>query len=78
MASSDRSAPEVANVVQELASLRGETVVGSGAAAAKAPGLMRQVSMRHVFLTSGRSRNLKLGAQTVELRHALPWQLLYP
>ena len=71
-------APEVAKVVQEWASQRGETVVGNGAAAANALGLTTQVPVRQVFLTSGRSRKLKLGAQTVELQHAPPWQLLYP
>ena len=28
--------------------------------------------------TAGRSRKLKLGSQTVELRHAPPWQLIFP
>lgn len=71
-------APEVAKVVQEWASQRGETVVGSGATAANALGLTTQVSVRQVFLTSGRSRKLKLGSQTIELQHAPPWQLLFP
>ena len=34
--------------------------------------------MRAVYLTSGRSRRLKLGAQNVELRHAPVWQLIFP
>jgi hypothetical protein len=71
-------APKAAKVVQEWASQRGETVVGNGAAAANALGLSTQVPVRQIFLTSGRSRKLRLGAQTVELRHAPPWQLLYP
>ncbi len=71
-------APEVAKVVQEWASLRGEIVVGNGAAAANALGLTTQVPVRQVFLTSGPSRKLRLGSQTVELRHAPPWQLLFP
>lgn len=71
-------APEVAKVVHEWASQRGEIVVGSGAEAANALGLTTQVPVRRVFLTSGRSRKLKLGSQTVELRHAPAWQLLYP
>jgi len=71
-------APEAAKVVQEWASQRGETVVANGAAAANALGLTTQVPVRQVFLTSGRSRKLRLGSQTVELRHAPPWQLLYP
>ena len=65
-------------MVQEWASQRGEIVVANGAAAANALGLTTQVPVREVFLPSGRSRKLKLGAQTVELQHAPPWQLLYP
>lgn len=71
-------APEAAKVIREWASQRGETIVGNGAAAANALGLSTQVPVRQVLLTSGRSRKLRLGAQTVELRHAPPWQLLYP
>lgn len=71
-------APEAAKVVQEWASQRGETVVGNGAAAANALGLTTQVPMRQVFLTSGRSRKLRLGSQTIELQHAPAWQLLFP
>jgi hypothetical protein len=71
-------APEIEKVVKEWATQRGETIVGNGAAAANALGLTTQVPVRQVFLTSGRSRKLKLGSQTVELQHAPPWQLLYP
>jgi hypothetical protein len=71
-------APRAASVVQEWAARRGETIVGHGAAAANALGLTTQVPVRQIFLTSGRSRKLKLGAQTVELRHAPAWQLIYP
>jgi hypothetical protein len=34
--------------------------------------------MQAIYLTSGPSRRLKLGAQKVELRHAPGWQLIYP
>ena len=71
-------APAVAKVVEEWAAQRGETVVGHGAAAANTLGLTTQVPVRQIFLTSGRSRKLKLGTQIVELRHAPPWQLIYP
>jgi len=40
--------------------------------------LTTQVPMRAVYLTSGPSRRLKLGAQMVEFRHAPIWQLIYP
>ena len=47
----------------------------SGAATANQLGLTTQVPLRPLYLTSGRTRHLKLGAQTVELRHAPRWQL---
>ncbi len=49
-----------------------------GAAVANALGLTTQVPMRAVYLTSGPSRRLKLGAQMIELRHAPIWQLIFP
>jgi hypothetical protein len=69
-------APSTEKVVEAIASLRGETVVSHGAAAANALGLTTQVPARVVYLTSGRSRHLKLGAQVVELKHAPGWQLI--
>jgi len=71
-------APSVVKVVEGLASLRGETIVPHGAAAANALGLTTQVPMRAVYLTSGRNRRLKLGAQIVELRNVPIWQLVFP
>ncbi len=71
-------APSTLKMVEGLASQRGETIVPHGAATANALGLTTQVPMRAVYLTSGRSRLLKLGAQMVELRHAPIWQLILP
>lgn len=71
-------APSTVKMVEGLATQRGETIVSHGAAAANALGLTTQVPMRAVYLTSGRSRRLTLGAQTVELRHAPVWQLIFP
>jgi len=34
--------------------------------------------VREIYLTSGRSRSLKLGGQVIELRHAPEWQLVLP
>lgn len=67
--------PSVEHVVQALAGSKGEVIASHGAAAANTLGLTTQVPMRAVYLTSGRSRRLKLGEQTVELRHAPGWQL---
>jgi Family of unknown function (DUF6088) len=71
-------APSTAKMIEGLASQHGETIVSHGAAAANALGLTTQVPMRAVYLTSGPSRRLQLGAQTVELRHAPVWQLILP
>lgn len=70
--------PSVPKVVEALGAAKGETLVSSGAAAANALGLTTQVPVRIVYLTSGRTRLLSVGAQTVELRHAPRWQLELP
>ena len=46
--------------------------------AANALGLITQVPVRSVYLTSGPDRKLKVGGLTVELRHAPRWQLTAP
>lgn len=70
--------PSVPKVVEALAHLKGERLAPHGAAAANALGLTTQVPVRTIYLTSGRSRRLKLGKQEVELRHAPDWQLALP
>lgn len=71
-------APSAVKMVEGLAIQREETIVAHGAGAANALGLTTQVPMRAIYLTSGRSRHLKLGAQLVEFRHAPAWQLILP
>ena len=71
-------APSTVKMVEGLANQRGDIIVSHGAAAANALGLTTQVPMRAVYLTSGPSRRLKLGAQMVEFRHAPIWQLIFP
>ncbi|HWU64410.1 MAG TPA: DUF6088 family protein [Ensifer sp.] len=71
-------APSVEQAVEALAIHRGEVIVSSGAAAANSLGLTTQVPVRSVYLTSGRTRKMNLGKQTVELRHAPRWQLGMP
>lgn len=67
--------PSVTHLVQAIAEAKGETIASHGATAANALGLTTQVPVRAVYLTSGRTRTLKVGMQTVELRHAPRWQL---
>jgi hypothetical protein len=69
-------APSAEKVVEGIAATRAETVVAHGAAAANSLGLTTQVPTKLVFLTSGKSRQLKLGAQVVEMKHAPQWMLL--
>jgi hypothetical protein len=70
-----KRAPAPEKVVGESAKLRGETIAPHGAAAANRLGLTTQVPMRTMYLTSGPSRKLKLGAQSIELKHVPSWQL---
>jgi hypothetical protein len=69
-------APAAEKVLEAIAATRAETVVPHGAAAANALGLTTQVPTKLVYLTSGKSRTFKLGAQAVEMRHAPQWMLL--
>lgn len=69
-------APSVEQMVEGIASQRGEVIVSSGAAAANALGLTTQVPIRSVYLTSGRSQAVQLGQQVLELKHAPRWQLV--
>lgn len=70
-----RRPPTVDVALTALQAETGEIVAPSGAAAANHLGLTTQVPVRSVYLTSGRSRRLQLGAQTVVLQHAPRWQL---
>lgn len=65
--------PAPDKVISALAEQRGEIAVPHGASAANALGLTRQVPIREVYLTSGRTRRLKLGRTEVLLKHAPNW-----
>lgn len=66
-------APE--KVVESLAAQSGEVVAAHGAFAANALGLTQQVPIREVYLTSGRTRKLKLGRSEVLMKHVPRWML---
>lgn len=68
-------APAPEKVVQSLATQSGEVLTPHGANAANALGLTLQVPIREVYLTSGRSRKLKLGRSEVTVKHAPGWML---
>ena len=68
-------APAPEKVVEALAAQSGEVVTPHGASAANALGLTQQVPIREVYLTSGRTRKLKLGRSEVMVKHAPRWML---
>lgn len=68
-------APAPEKVVESLAARSGETVVPHGAAAANALGLTQQVPIREAYVTSGRTRRLKIGRSEVTIKHAPRWML---
>jgi hypothetical protein len=69
-------APSIEEALRAIAVQVGEAIVPSGAVAANRLELTTQVPVRSIYLTSGRSRNISVGKQTLELRHAPRWQLL--
>ena len=69
-------APET--VVEAIAEHTGETVTTSGAAAANKLGLTTQTPVKLVYLTSGPSRQIRLGKQEIQMRHAKAWELKAP
>ena len=68
-------APAPEKVVESMAARNGETVAPHGAAAANALGLTQQVPIREAYITSGRTKKLKLGRSEVLVRHAPRWML---
>lgn len=67
--------PSTQAVIEAIETQQSEMVVTTGAMSANAFGLTTQVAVREVFLTSGRSRKLKLGSRIIELKHSPRWQL---
>lgn len=71
-------APSIEQILSSLSQMRRERITRSGAAAAHALGLTTQQPIRHVHLTSGPSRKLEIGRQSVELQRAPRWMLWRP
>ncbi len=68
-------APSPEKVVDALAAQSGEIMLPHGSNAANALGLTQQVPIRETYLTSGRTRRLKLGCSEVAVKHAPRWML---
>lgn len=70
-------APAPEKVIEALAKQNGEIVIPHGASAANALGLTQQVPIHEVYLTSGRTRKLKLGRSEILVKHAPRWMLAF-
>jgi hypothetical protein len=62
--------PNPDEVAQALARRTGNRIVPSGAVAANALGLSTQVPAKRVYLTDGRSREVRVGSMVFTIRHA--------
>jgi len=58
-----------------LARQTGSRIVPSGALAANQLGLSTQVPAKHVYLTDGRSREVRVGNQVFAMKHVAPKEL---
>jgi predicted transcriptional regulator of viral defense system len=61
--------PPTLEVVQHLAKLQGEQIGPHGAVTVNRFGLSTQVPLQLILLTTGRSKTMKIGWQTVQFRH---------
>jgi hypothetical protein len=67
--------PSLDSIAQAVAKATGSKLQVSGARAANALGLSTQVPSKSVYLTDGPSRIVRVGRQTIHIKHALPRQL---
>ena len=70
--------PPVELVIENYAAAKGQEILQNEAIAANRFGLTTQVPIRHVYITSGPSRHLRLGKVDVEVRKVPRWLTLYP
>jgi len=70
-----KRSPSPESVAHALAEQSGEVLVPHGANSANALGLTQQVPTREVFLSSGRTRELRLGRSFLIIKHAPQWML---
>jgi len=69
-------APSVQVIAAAVARSTGEVIARSGAAAANLLGLSTQVPARTLYLTSGLSRTIHVGKQSIRFKHAAPSKLI--
>jgi Family of unknown function (DUF6088) len=68
-------APDLDEIADALGRQTGSRVVPSGATAANRLGLSTQVPAKPVYLTDGRTRQVRIGGTLIQLRHAAPKEL---
>lgn len=68
-------APDLDEIAEALARQTGSRVVPSGAVAANRLGLSTQVPANPVYLSDGRTRQVRIGSTTIQIRHAAPKEL---
>ncbi|MBI1916901.1 MAG: hypothetical protein HYS12_19510 [Planctomycetes bacterium] len=67
--------PDVDEIADALARQTGSRIVPSGATAANRLGLSTQVPAKPVYLTDGRSRQVRIGNFVVVIKHVAPKEL---
>ncbi|QVL33036.1 type IV toxin-antitoxin system AbiEi family antitoxin domain-containing protein [Telmatocola sphagniphila] len=67
--------PDLDEIAAALARQTGSRVVPSGAVAANRLGLTTQVPAKLVYLTDGRTRQVKVGGTSIQIRHVPPKEL---
>jgi predicted transcriptional regulator of viral defense system len=68
--------PSPEAVAKAMAERTGSRITISGAKAANLLGLSTQVPMQNVFWTEGPSRTIRIGNQTVSLKHVAPSKMI--
>jgi Family of unknown function (DUF6088) len=68
--------PSLEGVAKAVAQRTGSRISISGAKAANLLGLSTQVPMQNVFWTEGPSRTIRIGNQTVTLKHVAPSKMI--
>jgi hypothetical protein len=67
--------PNADDIAGALARQTGSRIAPSGALAANQLGLSTQVPAKYVYLTDGRSREIRVGNQTFTMKHVAPKEL---
>ena len=67
--------PSADDIASALARQTGSRIAPSGALAANRLGLSTQVPAKHVYLTDGRSREVRVGNQVFAMKHVVPKEL---